>query len=670
MKRKLILFIVLLGFAICNIYADNTTYYARVKTAVSGKGKAYVRNGYDNTDGYTSVQADGQGNENTVEFSARAVADPGYTFTNWSANKDITYGSQTTASSAKIDIYAPAGTNRIETILTANFTANKYTISFDANGGTGEMSSQSATYDTDITLTQNAFTKEGYFFVGWNTKADGTGTQYYDGATVRNLTSTAGGTVTLYAYFLDVTGASMTNGKDLTGLIINPTADQAITTGWTASNIQQQTDDNNFQVISWDDNVNNGSMTQTINNVPNGIYEVTVDYWGVYTDVKLTVNGVEKTEGAGNLDARTMKIRAEVTNGTLTISAEATKTGEWWCRLDNFTLKYLGAKPDDYIENQTLTGYIVSYKDDQQVALGRGAEYNARVTTTNTDGLILNVIITNPTVRIQYGENQYLGNDLGNDREGQGPNSLWVDRNDYNTYFYIEKVGTGYKFISVSDETKALGINGGVAELVAVTNAATWEICKDKVNLAVSGIAHYGTFVAPFDVVLPANITAHQIVGKGANYVTLGDDITGTLTANTPVILNNPTNDAIIRTCYGNATGTQNENADDYLVGIYEAGEVSSGYALQYQNEECKFFKIVNPVTSVANRAYLKADASSDSKISLYFEGEETAISNIEQTEESISSIYSISGAKLDTMQKGMNIVKYADGTIKKVFVK
>ena len=45
----------------------------------------------------------------------------------------------------------------------------------------------------------NTFTKTGYTFTGWNTKADGTGTHYDEGQTVSNLLSEQGAQVTLYA---------------------------------------------------------------------------------------------------------------------------------------------------------------------------------------------------------------------------------------------------------------------------------------------------------------------------------------------------------------------------------------------------------------------------------------------------------------------------------------
>lgn len=58
----------------------------------------------------------------------------------------------------------------------------KYVLSFDANGGDGEMEDQAAEEGTEITLAENAFTRDGYDFDGWNTEKDGKGTDYADKA--------------------------------------------------------------------------------------------------------------------------------------------------------------------------------------------------------------------------------------------------------------------------------------------------------------------------------------------------------------------------------------------------------------------------------------------------------------------------------------------------------
>lgn len=54
-------------------------------------------------------------------------------------------------------------------------------------------------YDKTYNLPENTFIKEGYRFVGWNTRRDGTGASYEGGAEVKNLSAGNKALVTLYA---------------------------------------------------------------------------------------------------------------------------------------------------------------------------------------------------------------------------------------------------------------------------------------------------------------------------------------------------------------------------------------------------------------------------------------------------------------------------------------
>ena len=83
--------------------------------------------------------------------------------------------------------------------LYAKWTPITYTVSFDNNGGTGTMATQTFTYNQAQTLTANTFTRTGYTFSGWNTKSDGLGDRYTNSQSVKNLASTNGATITLYA---------------------------------------------------------------------------------------------------------------------------------------------------------------------------------------------------------------------------------------------------------------------------------------------------------------------------------------------------------------------------------------------------------------------------------------------------------------------------------------
>ena len=54
--------------------------------------------------------------------------------------------------------------------------ANTYTVTYNPNGGSGTMTNDTATYNSNYITKKNTFIKTGYTFNGWNEKADGTGT--------------------------------------------------------------------------------------------------------------------------------------------------------------------------------------------------------------------------------------------------------------------------------------------------------------------------------------------------------------------------------------------------------------------------------------------------------------------------------------------------------------
>ena len=71
------------------------------------------------------------------------------------------------------------------------------------------MSDMAMTYDVEKTLTANAFVKNAAEFIKWNTKADGTGTDYTDKQVVKNLTTENGKVITLYAQWKNLRELSL-----------------------------------------------------------------------------------------------------------------------------------------------------------------------------------------------------------------------------------------------------------------------------------------------------------------------------------------------------------------------------------------------------------------------------------------------------------------------------
>ena len=73
-----------------------------------------------------------------------------------------------------------------------------YTVVFDGNGGSGSMPDQEISRNESTRLSTNMFSRTQYYFVGWNTSADGDNILYYDRQKVYNLAEN-NETVTLYA---------------------------------------------------------------------------------------------------------------------------------------------------------------------------------------------------------------------------------------------------------------------------------------------------------------------------------------------------------------------------------------------------------------------------------------------------------------------------------------
>lgn len=116
-----------------------------------------------------------------------SISKTGYRFANWKATNGTAYNASGTYST-------DAGTT-----MTAQWTANTYTVVYNGNGNTGgSTASSSHTYDTAKNLTTNGFTRTNYLFKGWATSSDGP-VVYSDGESVTNLTTTHEGTVNLYA---------------------------------------------------------------------------------------------------------------------------------------------------------------------------------------------------------------------------------------------------------------------------------------------------------------------------------------------------------------------------------------------------------------------------------------------------------------------------------------
>ena len=168
--------------------------------------------------------------ETNVTLSSTVPTWTGYDFKGWC------FGTLTDLNSCSGTVYNPngAGTNLsfgIDKTTTNTVTLHamwqkvQYTISYNANSGSGSIASQTVDGGSSVTLKDNGFTRTDHYFMGWSTSSTATSPAYRT-----NQSITPAGNMTLYAVWGSSTNtrlynavASLTRG--------NQTNDTNATTG-------------------------------------------------------------------------------------------------------------------------------------------------------------------------------------------------------------------------------------------------------------------------------------------------------------------------------------------------------------------------------------------------------------------------------------------------------
>lgn len=160
-----------------------------------------------------------------------------------------------------------------------------WTVSFNANGGSGAPGSQYKYYGSSLTLSSTKPTRTGYTFNGWNTNSSGSGTNYSAGGSY-----TANSSTTLYAKWTGNTYYVYYNQGTATG-------------GWSTSTYATQS-----RTFPGATTLRTNSMTKSETN--DATYTVTYDYNG---------------SGQANTTATAYKKRRYAANGWTTTSGSTTR---------------------------------------------------------------------------------------------------------------------------------------------------------------------------------------------------------------------------------------------------------------------------------------------------------------------------------------------------------
>ena len=125
-------------------------------------------------------------NIETNTFTLKNPTRSGYTFTGWT-------GSNGSTKQTSVSITKGSTGNKS---YTANWQANTYTVSYNANGGTGAPSSQTKTHGVNLTLqNKGSLSRTGYTTDGWATSAGGNKAYNFGGTYSNNAA------ITLYAHW-------------------------------------------------------------------------------------------------------------------------------------------------------------------------------------------------------------------------------------------------------------------------------------------------------------------------------------------------------------------------------------------------------------------------------------------------------------------------------------
>ncbi len=310
--------------------------------------------------------------------------------------------------------------------------------------------------------------------------------------------------------------------------------------------------------------------------------------------------------------------------------------------------------------------YLYTNIEGKQTALGFGAQWNTQATLTNDAASKVSISTDNGNSQVLFSEGNYLY-DAGN-------YNLFTDRNTANNFIFVSENG-GYKIFLSTDLRYAIGddtenIDGNdhvVMKLKLANDADIFYIGNYKAELSCKA-SKFGTFVAPFDVTLPENVTSFIVTGVNDKGEIVMIENGASVSANTPVLLENTEDALATETYYGNNSSADDVSANgNLLVGLLNSHQVSAGYVLQTPSDgtDQRFFKVASPLTLAANRCYLNYTKPSSVKELFLNAGEATAIDAIEALTNGNAQIFDINGRKLDRLQKGINIVNG-----KKVLVK
>lgn len=225
----------------------------------------------------------------------------------------------------------------------------------------------------------------------------------------------------------------------------------------------------------------------------------------------------------------------------------------------------------------------------------------------------------------------------------------------------------------VLDNASNVAVDGVIANMV-VTDGYPMEVPASTSATAASYSRtmanQYGTICLPFAVESNDAVKFYTLGEISGDVLTINE--AATLPAGTPGIVEKVSGDAI--TCTG-AGALSNPVDVDGALKFYGSFEKKTIAAADYTGNiyaisNNKFVQAENQINLPAFRAFFAAE-SGEAKLRIAPNEDVTAINNVAGEATSlVVGVYGMDGAQRNSLQKGMNVVKMSNGSVRKVYVK
>lgn len=213
---------------------------------------------------------------------------------------------------------------------TPEATSNKeITITFDANGGAGVMSTVKTWSNTFVKLPANKFWKDGYSFTYWNTKPDGSGMTYVNEAPIQVEDN-----LKLYAQWSEIPVLTLVyNGNGATtGGMASQTVRQGVETKLPANSFTKK----DYTFIGWGTYEGSGVIYQDQETVAFGVSTTLYAIWKHNTTtVSFDANG-----GTGTMASQVIDTKTETELKANAFSNEGMVFGYWNTTSDGWGAQY------------------------------------------------------------------------------------------------------------------------------------------------------------------------------------------------------------------------------------------------------------------------------------------------------------------------------------------